>query len=198
MSSTGVREGQYCHNVTHAKHLTVVVCVCVFVNSGVTVRVIKHRRTICKLTPNQSWTQRLRLCPFTLRTPKRGFPQRSWILNGEKVAGLIWNRFAAEALRFIVEKSSRPPHEMRKFKVKSTTISRFKLFQVFATQKSWIHRPHPDVDDENRGTFTSTKYLNVCWLVRWTKFLLFGYFSAGECRRNSDDFWKKVFHGCPY
>jgi len=33
--------------------------------------------------------------------------------------------------------------------VKSTNISRFELFQVFATQKSKIHSPHPDVDDEN-------------------------------------------------
>jgi len=81
---------------------------------------------------------------------------------GEKVADLIWIRFAAEALRFSIAKSSRPPLKMGKCEVKSTIISCFKTFQVFSTQKPGIHRPHPDVDDGSRGTSTSTKYLNVC------------------------------------
>ena len=51
---------------------------------------------------------------------------------------------------------------MCKCKIKSTIISRFKSFQVFATQKPGIHRPHPDVDDGNGGTLPSAKYLNVC------------------------------------
>ena len=70
-------------------------------------------------------------------------------LYGEKLVGLIWIRFAAEVLRFSIAKSSRPPLKMGKCKVKSTIISRFKSFQVFATQKSSIHRSHPDVDNGN-------------------------------------------------
>ena len=46
---------------------------------------------------------------------------------------------------------------MRKCKVKSNIVSRFKTFQVFATQKPGIHRSHPDVDDGNGGTLSSTK-----------------------------------------
>jgi len=56
------------------------------------------------------------------------------------------------------------------------------VFDKTESLKPGIHRPHPDVDDGNGGTLTNTKYLNVCQLVRWTKFLLFGYFSAGEWR----------------
>jgi len=81
----------------------------------------------------------------------------------KKVAGLIWIRFAAEALRFSIAKPSRPPLKMRKCKVESTIISsRSKSFHVFATQKFGFHRSRPDVDNGNRGTLTSTKYLNVC------------------------------------
>jgi len=83
-------------------------------------------------------------------------------LYGGKVAGLIWIRFAAEALQFSFAKSSRPPLKMWKCKVKLTIISRFKLFQVFATQKSGIHGPLSEVVHGNRGALTSTKSLNVC------------------------------------
>ena len=83
-------------------------------------------------------------------------------LYGRKVAGLIWIRFDAEALRFSVAKLSRPPLKMGKCKAKSTIISRFKSFQVCSTQKPGIQRPHPDVDDGNGGTLTSTKDLNGC------------------------------------
>jgi len=79
-----------------------------------------------------------------------------------KVAGLIWIRFVAEALRFSFAKSSRPPLKMWKCKVKITIISRFKLFQVFTTQKSGIHGPLSEVVHGNWGALTSTKSLNVC------------------------------------
>jgi len=86
----------------------------------------------------------------------------TWPLYGGKVAGLIWIRFAAEALRFSFAKSLRPPLKMWKCKVKVTIISRFKLFQVFATPKSGIHGPLAEVVHGNRGALTSTKSLNVC------------------------------------
>ena len=85
-----------------------------------------------------------------------------------KVAGQIWFRFAAEALRLSVAKSSRPPQAMGKCKVKSTIISRFESLGYLPPK---FYNLHPDVDDRNWGTLTSTKYLNVCELVRWTKFL---------------------------
>ena len=62
-----------------------------------------------------------------------GYRLPHWALYGRKVVGLIWIRFAAEALRFSVAKSSRPPLKMGKCQVKSTIISRFESFQVYAT-----------------------------------------------------------------
>ena len=88
--------------------------------------------------------------------------ERERALYGAKVGGLIWIRFAAEALRFSFAKSSRPTQEMWKYEVKLTIISRFELFQIFATQKSRIHGPLSEVVHGNWGTLTSTKSLNVC------------------------------------
>jgi len=83
---------------------------------------------------------------------------------GRKVGGLIWIRFAAKALRFSIAKSSRPPFKMGQCKVKSTIISRFKSFQVLATQQSRIHRPHPDVNDGNwvgESQYSQTQLLRL-------------------------------------
>jgi len=66
-------------------------------------------------------------------------------LYGGKVCGLIWIRFAAEALRFSFAKSSRSLLKMWKCKVKWTIFLRFKLIQVFATQKSGPVLPSPPV-----------------------------------------------------
>jgi len=44
-----------------------------------------------------------------------------------------------------------------------------------------IRKCHPKFESGIGCTLTSTKDLNVCKLVRWTKFVLFSYFSACEC-----------------
>jgi len=51
---------------------------------------------------------------------------------------------------------------MWKYKVKLTVTSRFKLFQVIATQKSGIHGQLAEVVHGNRGALANTKSLNVC------------------------------------
>jgi len=65
-----------------------------------------------------------------------------------------------------------------RFKFKSTTISRFECAPLHPSRVYW---PQQNGVNTNWGTLISTKYLNVCWLARWTKLILFGNFSAGEC-----------------
>jgi len=63
------------------------------------------------------------------------------------VAGLIWIRFDLLPKRCDLASQNRHgPHSKREnVKVKLTIISRFKSFQVFATQKSEIHETLSEV-----------------------------------------------------
>ena len=113
----------------------------------------------------------------------------TWPLYGGKVAGLILIRFAAEALRFSFAKSSRPPLEMWKCKVKLTIISRFKLIQVFATQKPGIHGPLWEVVHANRGALTVQ---NLWMFANWYTEL--NFFCLATFTPGSDDSW--LIHMC--
>jgi len=76
-----------------------------------------------------------RVTPFV--PPKKSIFPFFLYTHGRKVAGLIWIRCAAEALRFSFAKLSRPTQEMWKSKVKSIIIFRFKVVSGICHPKIW-------------------------------------------------------------